>query len=127
MMQMSVKALPMEQAADEMYLIRKKVDICGSELTQIRHDLAALSSLDEQLEQLRRCEEQLEQQARYCTLFGNMIRQICRQYFHTESKIIEHSELVERKAWRESLSGRDLRGLSLLFHKVIFMRGGDQN
>ncbi len=124
-MRISLKTKPMYQASEDMTLMQKKLNAYGSELAQIRRDLMELSGLDEPLAQLRQCEKRLEIHAGYCGLFGNAINQICRLYEHAEVKIIDYSEDAIRKARRESLGSRNLKGLYPLFRKVISIAGGN--
>ncbi len=124
-MQVNVKTRPMNAIPDDMNLIRKKINTCMLDLAQVRRDLASLSGLEEQVIRLKKCEEKLEVQARYCALFGNTVNQICRQYINTENIVIDYSESVRKKAARESFKCRNLKELYPLFNELFFSKGGD--
>ena len=115
-MQVDVKTKVMLAIPDDMNLIQKRINACMLDLIRVRRDLETLSSLEEPIRDLKKQEKKLETQARYCMLFGNTICQIGRQYINTENNIVDYSENVRRKAQRESLSSRNLKDLSLLFH-----------
>lgn len=120
-MQVKIKTIPMKQIPEDMTQMRKKINTCEAELAQIRKELAELelSSADEALSQIFQCERKLERFARYCTLFGTAVSQICSQYEHTETRIIDYSEQVKRKALRESVCRRNLKDLRGLFEKIV--------
>ena len=101
-MQVSVKTIPMSQIPEDMNQLKRRISDCQQELTQVRRDLLQLSGLEEPIRMLRRCEERLEMQKQYCSLFANTICQIHRQYVNTENRIIDSSENVSRKEQRES-------------------------
>lgn len=124
-MQVSVKTIPMNTIPDDMDLIRKRINTCMLELERVRQDLGLLSGMEEQVNQLKKCERKLEVQARYCGLFGNTIHQICRQYRNTENNIMDYSENIRRKARREALNGRTLSDLYPLYHEILFSEGGN--
>lgn len=120
-MQVSVKIIPMKQAAEDMVQIRKKINTCEAELTQIRRKLTELEAeeLDEVLGEITQYEKKLACFARHCTLFGTAIGQIVNQYERAEVRIVDYHENVERKALRESVARRNLRDLHCLFEKIM--------
>ncbi len=124
-MQVSIKTAPMNIVSDDMICMQRKINICISELAQIRRELGSLSGLEESIVQIRQCEEELEIQVSYCILLGNAICQICRQYTDTEYIAIDYSEDVRRKAQRGSVGNRTLKELYSLFNTVFFTKGGD--
>ncbi len=123
-MQVSVKTMPMSAVPDDMNRIKRKINVCLLELEQVKRDLGSLTGLEQQVMRIKRCEREMEAQARYCTLFGNAISQICRQYVCTEHNVMDYSENVRIKARRESLSNRSLKELYPLFCEVFFREGG---
>lgn len=121
-MQVNIKTIPMKQIPEDMAQIRRKINTCEMELAQIRKELAELelSSLEEQLGRILQCEKKLAHFARYCTLFGTAVTQICRQYENTEARIIDYNENVKKKALRESVSRRNLSDLRGLLEKMMW-------
>lgn len=124
-MQVSVKMMPMNAMPVDMNQIKKKINACMLELEQVRRDLGTLSGLDDPIIRIKKCEKELESQARYCMLFGNTISQVCMQYKNTETGIIDYSENVRGRARRESPNVTSLKELYPLFHEVFFTKGGN--
>lgn len=123
-MQVSVKTMPMSAIPDDMSQMQRKINACLWELQQVRRDLGSLTGLDQPVMRIKKCEGELEAQARCCLLLGNAIGQICRQYLRTENNVMDYGENVRRKARRESLSSRSLKELYPLFYEVFSEEGG---
>ena len=88
-MQIKVKGNQMLQSAEEREKIRRELNVCASELAQIRSRLAGLSSLELQRKKIGQLEAQIETEEQYENLFANTIVNICGLYERNESRLVE--------------------------------------
>lgn len=119
-MQTRVRGNQMLQSVEDGKRIKRELDVCVSELAQIRRRLTELSNLDLQIKKIRQLEEQIQTEGQYSILFANAIVNICGLYERNENRLVDYSDAVGRIAKREALSNQNLQELNKIFHKVLF-------
>lgn len=118
-MQVRVRWNQMLQSAEEREQIKRELNICASELAQIRSRLGGLSSLKLQIRRIGQLEEQIQIQAQQEILFANTVVNLCGLYKRNENRLVDYSDAVGRMARRESFLNQNLTELNQVFQKVL--------
>lgn len=118
-MQVRVRWNQMLQSAEEREQIKRELNICASELAQIRSRLGGLSSLKLQIKRIGQLEEQIQIQAQQEILFANTVVNLCGLYKRNENRLVDYSDAVGRMAKRESFLNQNLTELNQVFQKVL--------
>lgn len=118
-MEVRVKLNAMRQSAQDMNQLRKQLNLCQSELEAVKRDLLKISHIDVPLAHIKRCQNSIEMQSRYCSMFENVIYHVSRLYESNENKLIEDSENVRMAASRDNFENRSLRGIASIFYMAL--------
>jgi len=109
----------MLQSVKDIRKIKKELDACESELTQVRKKLTELSGMEQPMKRIQQLQCNVETESQYCILFENTLTNICRLYETNEKKLIDYSDFVGKIARRESFMNQNLKELYEIFNKVL--------
>jgi len=115
---MQVKLNYMLQSADDMRRIKKQLDFCQTELVKVRLDLYDLSHLEVYLDQIKKQEQKIETNSRYCGLFEILLNRICRLYEKNENELIDYCESVISTVKRKAVTVQNLSKLGLMYQRL---------